>query len=168
MKKKENIIVKEIKGNAKNEEKSRLVPICLFLIIALLIGIVFKLHATNKYLKIISDYYNTGKISMDIIGDEYKSVSEVFDENEKEYNSAKDDTSSESNDTTDEEVTNTDDDSPKKEYILNISSKKIHYPSCSVVNRMKEENKKSVELTDEQLNDYKSKGYTMCSTCGGK
>lgn len=168
MKKKENIIVKEIKENAKNEEKSRLVPFCLFLIIALLIGIVFKLHATNKYLKIISDYYNTGKISMEVIGDEYKSVSEVFDENEKEYNSAKDDTSSESNDKTDEEVTNTDDGTPKKEYVLNTSSKKIHLPSCSHADRTKEENKKSVELTDEQLNDYKSKGYTMCSTCGGK
>ncbi len=168
MKKKDNLVVKEIKENTINRNKSNLVPICLFLIIGLLFGIIFKLHATNKYLKTISDYYNTGKISIDTKNDGYKSVSEVFSENENEYRSEKDDNVTDSDDKTDEEVNNTDDGTPKKVYILNTSSKKIHYPSCSVVNRMKEENKKSVEVNDEQLNEYKNNGYTMCSTCGGK
>lgn len=56
----------------------------------------------------------------------------------------------------------------RKTYVLNISSKKIHLPDCTFVGRTKEENKKTVKLTNDELNQYKNDGYTMCKTCGGK
>ena len=52
-------------------------------------------------------------------------------------------------------------------YVLNINSKKIHLPDCSFVARTKEENKKTVKLTDDELQDYVNDGYTICKTCGG-
>ena len=61
-----------------------------------------------------------------------------------------------------------DDNVSRKSYVLNTSSKKIHYPDCSFVSRTKEENKKSVKLSTDELNQYKNDGYTMCKTCGGK
>lgn len=47
-------------------------------------------------------------------------------------------------------------------YILNTNSKKFHYPSCSGVKRMKEENKASFTGTREEAI---AKGYTPCGTC---
>ena len=52
-------------------------------------------------------------------------------------------------------------------YVLNINSKKIHLPDCSFVARTKEENKKTVKLTDDELQAYVNDGYTICKTCGG-
>lgn len=51
-------------------------------------------------------------------------------------------------------------------YIINKNSKKIHNPDCSFVNRMNEENKQTVKLTQSQLNEYLNSGYTLCSSCG--
>ena len=173
MKEKENIAIKQMEESTSKEKKSRFIPVCLVLIIAFLFGIIFKMHATNKYLKIISDYYNPGGYTIITPGEKYDSVSEVFDKNEIEYNSYVNNENNiidtDSNDTTNEENSNnTDDGTPKTAYVLNISSKKIHFPSCSYLTNTKEENKKSVQLNDEELNNYKNNGYTMCSKCGGK
>lgn len=48
------------------------------------------------------------------------------------------------------------------EYILNTSSKKIHYPSCSSVSKMKEKNKKA---TSESKDSLISQGYSPCGNC---
>ncbi len=57
--------------------------------------------------------------------------------------------------------------SSRTTYVLNINSKKIHLADCSFVNRTKEENKKTVELTNEEIQEYLNNGYTFCKTCGG-
>lgn len=52
-------------------------------------------------------------------------------------------------------------------YVININSKKIHKEDCSFVERMLEENKQTVQLTNSELNNYINDGYTICSSCGG-
>lgn len=47
-------------------------------------------------------------------------------------------------------------------YILNINTKKFHYPSCSSVGKMKEENKEETDLSREELI---SQGYSPCGNC---
>lgn len=48
------------------------------------------------------------------------------------------------------------------DYIVNISTKKFHYPSCSSVSKMKESNKEYFSGTREELvND----GYSPCGNC---
>jgi hypothetical protein len=47
-------------------------------------------------------------------------------------------------------------------YILNISSKKFHYPSCSSVKKMKDSNKKTFTGTREEAIQQ---GYTPCQIC---
>ena len=59
------------------------------------------------------------------------------------------------------------DNSVKRNYVINVNSNKIHYSSCTFVGRMKEENKKEIELSKNELNNYLNNGYTFCSTCGG-
>lgn len=48
------------------------------------------------------------------------------------------------------------------EYILNTSSKKIHYPNCKSVAQMKEKNKKA---TSESKDILLSQGYSPCGNC---
>ncbi len=59
------------------------------------------------------------------------------------------------------------DNSRKITYVINVNSKKIHYKDCSFVNRMKEENKETVQLSKDELNDRLNNDYTFCSSCGG-
>lgn len=47
-------------------------------------------------------------------------------------------------------------------YILNTNTKKIHRPTCSSVNQMKETNKQTYEGTVEELENM---GYTPCKKC---
>ncbi len=47
-------------------------------------------------------------------------------------------------------------------YVLNTSSKKIHYPDCSSVSTIKETNK---ENFSGSINDLISQGYTSCGSC---
>ncbi len=47
-------------------------------------------------------------------------------------------------------------------YILNTSTKKIHYPDCKSVKQMKETNKKT---TTESRESLISQGYTPCGNC---
>lgn len=48
------------------------------------------------------------------------------------------------------------------EYILNIKSKKIHYPDCESVNKISEQNKSEYTGTREELI---KQGYDPCGTC---
>ncbi len=73
-------------------------------------------------------------------------------------------TTTENNSTTQK----SDDNVSRKTYVLNVSSKKIHLPDCTFVERTKEENKKRVKLSNDELKQYKNDGYTMCKKCGGK
>lgn len=50
-------------------------------------------------------------------------------------------------------------------YILNKSSKKIHYPSCSSVKKMSKKNKLEFEGTMKEL---KEMGYVPCGSCRPK
>ena len=47
-------------------------------------------------------------------------------------------------------------------YIVNKNSKKFHYPNCSGVQTMKENNRLEVTCTREDLIDQ---GYQPCGTC---
>lgn len=51
------------------------------------------------------------------------------------------------------------------EYVLNVSSYKIHSPDCSSAKKMKDENKKVVILNDKQYQEYLDDGYTPCGIC---
>lgn len=48
------------------------------------------------------------------------------------------------------------------DYVLNVHTKKIHLPSCSALNNMKEENKAYYKGTKEELLED---GYEACGTC---
>lgn len=50
----------------------------------------------------------------------------------------------------------------KVEYILNISSKRIHYPHCSAVAKMSESNKQSYS---GEIQTMLSQGYVKCGIC---
>ena len=88
----------------------------------------------------------------------------------KQNNTSKETTTKNHTETTTSSTTTqkSDDNITRKTYVLNISSKKIHLPDCSFLARTKEENKKTVKLSDDELNQYKNDGYTICKTCGGK
>ena len=47
-------------------------------------------------------------------------------------------------------------------YVLNTSSKKIHLPSCSVLNKTSEKNKENTSKSKEEL---ESEGYSACKVC---
>lgn len=50
----------------------------------------------------------------------------------------------------------------KQKYILNTKSKKIHYPSCWMVKKILEENKREYTGDEDDLFDD---GYTVCQNC---
>lgn len=52
--------------------------------------------------------------------------------------------------------------SPDATYILNVSSKKFHYPDCSSVNQMSESNKKEYSGSRD---DLIAQGYDPCKRC---
>ena len=54
--------------------------------------------------------------------------------------------------------------STQSTYILNTSSKKIHYPDCSSVAKMSEQNKQEYSGALSELPD----GYTACGICNPK
>lgn len=47
-------------------------------------------------------------------------------------------------------------------YILNVNTKKIHYPSCSSVNQMEEKNKQETNFSRDKLIEQ---GYSPCGRC---
>ena len=54
------------------------------------------------------------------------------------------------------------DGSSEASYILNKNSKNFHYPDCSSVSKMKEENKEYYTGTRDELID---EGYSPCGNC---
>ena len=170
MKKDKNYELIENQKSDNKETKLTLNTVLLIIIMVILFGLLFKLFETNKYLENICNSIDTGKLNTITEDEDYLAVSKVFEENESEYYSEfvnsenVNEPSSESEEESSEKI---DDTSPKKTYIINKNSKKIHYPGCSFTNNMSEENKKVVDLTDEQLKEYMSNGHTMCSRCGG-
>ena len=55
-----------------------------------------------------------------------------------------------------------DDKGESKEFVLNINSKKIHYPTCSGANSMSAANRKEVT---GNISDFIKDGYTPCGIC---
>ena len=64
-------------------------------------------------------------------------------------------------DTTDADITEVVDEYVG-EYILNLNSKKIHFPTCQSVSQMKEENK---QLSDKKKEELILDGYSPCKIC---
>lgn len=89
------------------------------------------------------------------------------DDNKSEQTTKKNTQTNSTTTTTNKNETTTKPQSKTKTYVINKNSKKIHTKDCSFVDRMKEENKQIVQLTNDELNNYLNDGYTTCSSCGG-
>lgn len=132
------------------------------LIVTLLGIIALLLYDMNKDIHSLIDLLEDG---------EYNRVVDVFYENENtstttepvstNVNSVESTTKSENITSTTKPQGNT------KTYVINKSSKKIHLESCSFADRIKEDNKNILQLTNEELQEYLQNGYTKCNTCGG-
>lgn len=181
----------KLKKFFSSESSLQRIPIYFFLTCVLLVILICKLGETNHYLKEIAAN-GTDIIEIETKDEDFKNVVDIYVETSKSIedyiplyeeitdNSSTTEKSNESttkrSETTTKENTtksdttqqsNKDNKSDKTTYVLNISSKKIHLPDCSFVDRTKEENKKTVELTEKELQEYLNNGYTFCKTCGG-
>lgn len=179
----------KLKKSFSSEASLQRIPLYFFLTCVLLVVLICKLGETNYYLKEIAAN-GTDVIEIETKDKDYENVVDVYIESTKSAEdivpileeittkesttekSPKETTTKNTEDTTKQsQSTQTTADnenaSSKTTYVLNISSKKIHLPDCSFVSRTKEENKKTVELTDEELQQYFDDGYTLCKTCGG-
>lgn len=179
----------KLKKFFSSESSLQRIPLYFFFTCALLVVLICKLGETNHYLKEIAKN-GTEVIEIETKDNDYNDVIDAFLETTKSAEDivpiigelTTDETTTEKKieTTTNKEVettesttkTNTNQSSENKEnkktYVLNVSSKKIHLPECSFVNRTKEENRKIVELTEQELQEYLENGYTLCKTCGGK
>lgn len=175
----------KLKKFFSSEASLQRIPLYFFLTCVLLVVLICKIGETNHYLKeiaangtevikietkdedyenVVDVYIETTKSAEDIVPmleelTDDKTTTEKSKETTTKENATKDNTTTQS--------TNNDDKSDKTTYVLNISSKKIHFADCSFVDRTKEENKKTVELTDQELQQYIDDGYEFCKTCGG-
>ena len=176
------------------DESVKRIPMYFFLVCVLLVVLIFKLTQTNEYLKVIAEN-GKNSIEYETFGDTFIEVSTEATKNKEDYlplleevtdndtsteenttknqnNSVKETTTKAQKETTTKNSTTTtqkqEDNVARKTYVLNTSSKKIHSPDCSFVGRTKEENKKTVKLSTDELSQYKNDGYNMCKTCGGK
>lgn len=186
-----------VKKLTDSESLFKKVPFLLLLICVLLILVIFKIDKTNQLLEIIADN-NTNSIEFEEFKDTFIEVetednktvedylpivSELHEKYEtttekntlgnketttKQNSASEKETTTATNSLEKEPTTELNNNVSRKTYVLNISSKKIHSPNCSFVPRTKEENKKSVKLSDNELNSYTNDGYTLCKTCGGK
>lgn len=171
-----------IKDAFTSEAKASRIPYYFFAICILLTVICVQLNTANRYLKRIAAGGN-GTYSFET-NSKSNDPHEVFAENSSEENSEQnsENSTSESSESraevssapksTSSAVLSTSAE-PKpqgvtKTYVINTNSKKIHLSSCSYAANMKEENKLTVQLTDEELqNQYLSNGYAFCSRCLG-
>lgn len=171
---------KFIKDAFTSEAKASRIPYYFFAICILLTVICLELNTANRYLKRISNgglgayNYETNPKS----NDPYEIFSEKTTEQPSEKLSAenksdetKADAVSSTQNTNNVPTNHTTESKPQGKitaYVINKSSKKIHYPNCSYVSNIKEENKLTVNLTADELNNqYLSNGYVFCSKCGG-
>lgn len=185
-------ITKFLENSVTGEAVLKRIAFYLFLICVLLILIFFKLNEiNNNFLDI------TEPILSSIKSEEKESVKDVFIEDNDNvlgevlplYDELKEDESKNTADNKNEipsDITTTEkntestknenitestaqqqNNSKKYDFVINTNSKKIHYSDCTFVSRMKEENKKAIQLSNDELNEYINNGYTLCSTCGG-
>lgn len=178
---------KKNKTNSKTETLLKLVSGLLVISCAITVVLLFKINEMNNNLNRLSYIMENETESY-----QYKDTIDVFYEETEngeemlpgydEYNNNKNEETTVDKETTSkkdtsiaatenitikDEETQSPDNSSKRNYVINVNSKKIHYSSCTFVGRMKEENKKEIELSKNELNDYLNNGYTFCSTCGG-
>ncbi len=160
------------------DESVKRIPIYFFLVCVLLVVLIFKISQTNEYLKEIAEN-GKNNIEYETFDDTFIEISTEETKNKEDYIPLLEEVTDNENlpesttikqDITLKETTTqkSNDNIAIKTYVLNTSSKKIHLPDCSFAIRTKEENKKSVELSNEELNQYKNDGYVICKTCGGK
>lgn len=176
----------KIKKFFSSEASLQRIPLYFFLTCVLLVVLIFKLGETNQCLKEIA---KNGTEVIQIETKDNNDVADVFIEStesaedivpilgeitstettteKSKETTTKKDSAENSNTTTQSPSQNNEDNSDKTTYVLNISSKKIHLPDCSFVSRTKEENKREVNLTEEELQEYLDNGYSLCKTCGG-
>ncbi len=175
-----------LKKVVDNEVSLKRIPFYMCLICILLIVLIVKLHSIDKHLETIAsdgviyatfnDTFYEVTTEKEVELEDYVPLLEVLTEeplyNDEETTSNK--TTTTTTTTTKPHINNEttkqnsiDSQSSKETYIININSKKIHYADCSSAIRTKEENKKTVELTDEELQEYLNDGHSFCKTCGG-
>lgn len=187
-----NTIIEFIKKFTSDESAIKRIPKYFFLTVVLLIVIAVELYQTNAKLdKIIDNYIDEKKQTVvEIFTEEEKTpadympiLDEVSEEDTTETtteetttksnssnNSSSNETGNKNETTTKSNIstqTQANNESKTTKYILNINSKKIHLPDCSSAARTKEENKKTVQLTDDELQNYLDDGYEYCKICGG-
>lgn len=173
--------------SSKNDMHVNNLSKCLILVIILLIVIAVELYFTNNKLDKIIDYSNESdkQAVVEIFRESEKTLSDVLpildetstvappsDIESTTRNSGSNISTTKTTETSQTEAGTTksvtqSNDSERTEYILNTSSKKIHLPNCTFVSRTMEENKKIVNLSDDELKEYMNNGYTFCKTCGG-
>ena len=149
--------------------------IAAYLLVAcILLGLIFfKLNEINQTILDVSN-----PILSNIKTEENESVKDVFIEDNDNvlgevlplYDELKEDESQNTTENKSEipsDKTTAQNNSKKYDFVINMNSKKIHYSDCTFVNRMKEENRKAIQLSNDELNEYINNGYTLCSTCGG-
>lgn len=173
------------------------IPFFLLLICVLLVITILKIDKTNQLLETIAENgtntieYETFKDTfIEVETEDNKTVEDylpiVSELHERDESTTKNNSSNEketetkqssvsekesttkNNNSDKETTTQSEQNVSRKTYVLNISSKKIHSSNCSFVPRTKEENKKTVKLSDSELKNYINDGYTLCKTCGGK
>ena len=144
------------------ESNIRWISFACVLIVTLLGIIALLLYDMNKDIHSLIDLLEDG---------EYNRAVDVFYENENTSTTTEPDSTivnSVESTTKSENITSTT--KPQgntKTYVINKSSKKIHLQSCSFADRIKEDNKQTLQLTIEELQEYLQNGYTKCNTCGG-
>ena len=192
-----NSFIEFLKKQTDIESIFKKIPFFLLLICVLLVITIFKIDKTNKLLETIAENgtsiieYETFKDTfIEVETEDNKTVEDylpiVGELHEKDESTTKNNSSNEKATTTKqssvyekesttknnisekETTTQLNNNLSRKTYVLNISSKKIHSPKCSFVPRTNEDNKKTVKLSDNELNNYINDGYTLCKTCGGK
>lgn len=183
-----------IKKFTDSEHSIKRIPFYMFLICVLLVVLIFEIRNTNNSLRIIAEN-GTQSVEYDTV---YDTFVEIVTEETKELedyipiasenststtnnavnNNGETTTKTSSTVTTKHSTTSTttvgttviadNNNQGKQNYILVTSTKKIHSTDCTYASKAKPENKKSVTLTDDQLNEYINNGYVLCKSCGGK
>jgi hypothetical protein len=189
-----NKIIDFLDKSVSSQMTLKRIAFYLFLACILLGLIFFKLTEINKNIllatePIISNYNAENKESVSGIfaKDEFEAVEDMFEMgdtlpifNEPENTTMQSTTVQNIIETNTENMenepkieittevsTSSTNNSQKYNFVINVNSSKIHYSDCTFVNRMKEENKKYVQLSDAELKEHLNNGYTLCSTCGG-
>ncbi len=155
-----------------SDEALKRIPTYLFTLCVLFIGIFIMLFNINSNLKLIAE--NSDKTEVITKDEKYDEVLDVFIEEESKvddflpYHSEVETKNEPTSDKIEENTTEQQNNPSKIKYVINTNSKKIHFIDCSFVKRTSEENKKTVEMSKNELNNYLNDGYEFCKTCGGK